>query len=324
MTGHSSPARCGVMISHARPYASAMAAVRRSWTRRSGVRATMTPPHRANPVSRPTSPASREYSSVEYWTSRVPLSEARNWPTSPAACQVVPQESRPCSSSSTSRQPAAARWYATPVPITPPPMITMRARCGSSAIDYLIPSLHIVQQPGEVLAGEAARRAFEALHRPGPEIEVQRAGRVLDRPPQRPAVLAHQAEDPGPGDLVPQRRPVVAGDQLGERVQGQPALTPDVAQLETGVVVAGILVVDQPDPLAVVDEVRGEQVVVAGDCGGLADRERRAGVGDVPHQVVVPGGDGKPVLPRRGPVALLDGEHVEIAEEPRAGVQQPA
>src|SRR6516165_6450895 len=168
-------------------------------------------------------------------------------------------------------------------------MITTRARCGNSAIDYLTLSLHIVQQFREVLAGEALRRALEALHRPRPEIEVQRAGRVLDRPPQRPAVLAHQAEDPGPGDLVPQRRPVVAGDQLGQRVQGQPALAPDVAQLETGVVVARVLVVDQPDPLPVVDEVRGEQVVVARDGGGPADRERRAGVGDVPHQVVVAG-----------------------------------
>src|SRR5215467_13655125 len=152
-------------------------------------------------------------------------------------------------------------------------MITTRARCGSSAIDYLILSLHIVQEPPEVLTGKAARRALEALHRPRPEIEVQRAGRVLDRPPQRPAVLAHQAENPGPGDLVPQRGPVVAGDQPGQGVQGQPALAPDVAQLETGVVVARVLVVDQPDPLPVVDEVRGEQVVVAGDGGGLAGRE---------------------------------------------------
>src|SRR5690348_4727827 len=106
-------------------------------------------------------------------------------------------------------------------------MITTRARCGSSAIDYLILSLHIVQEPhallargrppeapmpgsaplvrtlhvlqepGKVRACKATRRALEALHRPRPEIEVQRAGRVLDRPPQRPAVLAHQAEDPG-------------------------------------------------------------------------------------------------------------------------------
>src|SRR6266516_1172394 len=72
----------------------------------------------------------------------------------------------------------------------------------------LVRTLHVLQEPGEVLAGQALRCAFEALHRPGPEVEVERACRVLDRSPQRPAVLAHHPEQPGPGDLVPQRRPV--------------------------------------------------------------------------------------------------------------------
>src|SRR5689334_20951226 len=118
-------------------------------------------------------------------------------------------------------------------------MMTMRARCGSSAI--LVSSIlshYIIKQPLEVVAGQAFGGALEAGHRPGPEIEVERAGRVLDRPPQRPAVLAHHAEQPGPGDLVPQRGPVVSGDQFGQLVQGELALAPDVAQLEAGVVVA--------------------------------------------------------------------------------------
>ena len=43
----------------------------------------------------------------------------------------------------------------------------------------------------------------------------------------------------------------------------EPALGPGVAELEERVVVAGVLVVDQPELLAVVDEVAGQQVVVA-------------------------------------------------------------
>ena len=109
MTGYRSPAWAGLMISQSRPKASATAAVRRSWTMRSAVRATMMPPHRRNPADRPVSASSRAYSSVEYCTSRVPLSEARSWPTRPAACQVVPHDSCPCSSSRTSVQPIAVR-----------------------------------------------------------------------------------------------------------------------------------------------------------------------------------------------------------------------
>ncbi len=52
---------------------------------------------------------------------------------SPAACQVVPDVSRSRSTSSTS-SPRCARWYATEVPITPPPMTTTRARDGNCGL----------------------------------------------------------------------------------------------------------------------------------------------------------------------------------------------
>ena len=110
MTGYRSRACPGLSISACRPKASAAAAVRRSWVSRSGVRATMSPPQRRYPADSPVSASSRAYRSVEYCTSRVPLSVARSSPTSPAACQVVPQDSWPCSSSSTSVQPSSARW----------------------------------------------------------------------------------------------------------------------------------------------------------------------------------------------------------------------
>ncbi len=64
--------------------------------------------------------------------------------------------------------------------------------------------------------------------------------------------------------------------------------------------------------------------LLQGTVAARPDSERRAGVLDPGHQVVVAGRDGEPVLARHGPVALLDGEHVEVTEEPRAGVQQPA
>ncbi len=58
-----------------------------------------------------------------------------------------------------------------------------------------------------------------------------------------------------PRDLVPQPAAVVGGDELVELVGGQAALAPDVAEFEARVVVAGVLVVDDPHPVAVFDEV---------------------------------------------------------------------
>src|SRR5277367_1247958 len=56
----------------------------------------------------------------------------RSWPTSPAEWKVEPLVSSSRSSSTTSRSPSAARWYAIEAPPTPPPMITILALCGSS------------------------------------------------------------------------------------------------------------------------------------------------------------------------------------------------
>ena len=61
-----------------------------------------------------------------------------------------------------------------------------------------------VQQVVEVGAVELRDGQVVLLHAPGPEVEVDRADLGLDRGPQRPAVPRHQAEQPGPGDLVAQ------------------------------------------------------------------------------------------------------------------------
>ena len=67
------------------------------WTRRAAAPraarrwlATATEPHVRNPVAWPVSASSVANSSVVYFASRVRLCVARSWPTSPAACQVVP------------------------------------------------------------------------------------------------------------------------------------------------------------------------------------------------------------------------------------------
>src|SRR5215469_15254149 len=81
-------------------------------------------------------------------------------------------------------------------------------RCPALWLTSVLP-LDVIEEPGKLTAGEPLCGALVTLHRPGPEVEVERARRPLDRSPQRPAVLAHQAEEPGPGDLVPQHGPVV-------------------------------------------------------------------------------------------------------------------
>ena len=55
---------------------------------------------------------------------------ARSWPTSPAACHVVPDVSFLRSRRTTSFQPRSVRWKATLAPTMPPPMTTTRAWVG--------------------------------------------------------------------------------------------------------------------------------------------------------------------------------------------------
>src|SRR4029079_10964022 len=71
---------------------------------------------------------------MPYLLIRVIVRFGRIWPTSPAACQVVPHVSLPCSTSSTSLSPRRARWYAVEQPAMPPPTITMREERGSGMV----------------------------------------------------------------------------------------------------------------------------------------------------------------------------------------------
>ena len=64
-------------------------------------------------------------------------------------------------------------------------------------------------------------------------------------------------------------------DELVELLEREVRLAPDVAELEAGVVVARVLVVDQPELAADVDEVLGQEVVVARDRALVADGHGR-------------------------------------------------
>ena len=61
--------------------------------------------------------------------------------TPPAALQVEPDPSSSFSTSTTSRTPDAARWYAALSPMTPPPITTTSARDGRLTPSTLGPAL---------------------------------------------------------------------------------------------------------------------------------------------------------------------------------------
>src|SRR6185503_4221340 len=93
--------------------------------------------------------------------------ELRSWPTRPAEWNVEPEVSSARSTRTMSVQPRSARWYATDVPPTPPPMMTARA---SSAMRT---------------AYRAARRLVASCHAPGrshrrPGSMTERAAGVSD------------------------------------------------------------------------------------------------------------------------------------------------
>ena len=80
----------------------AVVANRKYSVRRSGVVASRRQTVIFQPISSPVSVASLLYRSTEYFSTLVMLADHRNCPTNPAACQVDPEVSFPCSSNTTS------------------------------------------------------------------------------------------------------------------------------------------------------------------------------------------------------------------------------
>src|SRR5690349_24942950 len=86
-----------------------------------------------NPVASPVSSSRRAYRSRVYLRISVDVSEVDpNVTIRPAACHVVPDVNRSRSSRTTSAQPSLARWYATEVPMIPPPIRSEERRVGKA------------------------------------------------------------------------------------------------------------------------------------------------------------------------------------------------
>src|SRR6476646_5537268 len=97
---------------------------------------------------------------------------------------------------------------------TPPPAGSVRA-------------LDVTDEAVEVGAVELADGAVVLVHPPRPEVEVDVRDAVLDRRPERPAVLRHEAPEAGPRDLVGEVLAVVVAHELVELAEREVRLAPD-------------------------------------------------------------------------------------------------
>src|SRR3978361_753996 len=103
------------------------------------------------------------------------------------------------------------------------------ARAGGLASVVTPDALHELVELRPV---ELRDRALVLLHAPAPEVEVERRDAVLDRRPERPAVLGDEAPEPRSRDLVGERTAVVMRDELVELCEREVRFAPDVAELE--------------------------------------------------------------------------------------------
>src|SRR3954447_11548524 len=185
----------------------------------------------------------------------------RSWPTNPALWNVEPLVSSARSTSTTSRSPNWARCHAIDVPPTPPPMMTMRARSGSSRGRTIEPLLPV-----------GLEHRAEPLVRVRGEVVVDVGEHLLDDAPHALAVLRRGTVQPQPGQLGLVAMAEVGLQQL--RVVGdvESVHRREVAEVEERVAHARVLPIDEPQPLPVVEEVGRQQVVVAQR--GLERRQR--------------------------------------------------
>src|SRR4029077_956227 len=201
--------------------------------------------------------------------------------------------------------------------------VPLKSRIGALAGPRSVLTLDVLAQAREVRPVERLERALVLLHAPAPEVEVDRRHAILDRGPERPAVLRHQAPQASASDLVDERAAVVVRHQLVELLEREIGLAPDVAELEHRVVVARVLVVDQLEAVAHPDEVLGQQVVVARDGALVAHGHRALDLRHLRCELEVALGQPQAALLHDADVALLDAEHVEVVTEAPAGVQLP-
>src|SRR3954447_11534933 len=226
---------------------------------------------------------------------------------------VAASRGRPCS--------AKSSWKSSSTMCSSCETVPLKSRISARAGRRSVVTLDVLAELLEVGAVELLHGPLVLLHAPAPEVEVERRDAVLDRRPERPPVLGHETVQAGPRDLVYERAAVVVGDELVELREREIRLAPDVAELEHRVVVAGVLVVDEPEALARPDEVLGQQVVVAGHRAFVADGQRAL---DHPHlraELEVAVRQSQTAALHDLDVALLGAEHVEVVAEAPACVQ---
>ena len=121
--------------------------------------------------------------------------------------------------------------------------------------------------------GGRAPQPLEVLIGVGHEVEVELRDRLLDDSPHRLPEVGHEAHE--------RQRPRVGGavglEQRALAVLVERVVDREVRQVEERVAHPGVLPVHDPDPLAVVDEVGRQQVVVTGDHAAPPHGEPRSG-----------------------------------------------
>ena len=96
----------------------------------------------------------------------------------------------------------------------------------------------------------------------------------MDDAPERPTDVGenHAEHDAGDDCLVDGTE--VGGGELFDLCGVELSFLADVAQLEVGIAIAGKFEVDDPESVSVVEEILGNQVVVAGDVVGAVFGKR--------------------------------------------------
>ena len=148
-------------------------------------------------------------------------------------------------------------------------------------------------------------QAVEVRRRVPREVEVELRDALLDDAPHRLAEVGHEAHQRQRSGIAA----AVTVEQRSLAVRIQLVVDGEVREVEVRVAHAGVLPVDDPRPLAVVDEVQGEEVVVARHQRAAAARGLDA-VGDV-EQLLVLGRNLHATLASGRRVRLDHAKHIE-------------
>src|SRR5258708_35016058 len=148
----------------------------------------------------------------------------------------------------------------------PPPMTTARACAGSSAT--LLPELL-----------PALLEALQTVARIAGVVEIDGGGKRGDRAPQR---LAQQRGALHGGETARDRsfesRTKITGQELRLQLGSERVVGRQIGQIEQRAVEPGVVPVDEPQPLTIIDEIGSEQIVVA-----KHDRDRPDGELELPR-----------------------------------------